>query len=253
MRLSTRLSAAAALIVIAATAACGSDSTGPPGGGGSTPGTLAQHVDTLYQHAKATSVGDTNFVARTELISNLELAAAFGAAPTSVTVTTSAGTETWKGFVFEELHPDTNGSSVDSAYFVVVYRDSLVHTMVLAGFLPNGTSLGIELLANDTLVADASTHSGSTSITSVGSSCATPIAGLVNPIIATAQGTTCLSAVFSSSLALTFPAHAGVDPALTAFSFSTTSFAGERFSDVGVPGNRVHLSTLLLERKRGSH
>jgi hypothetical protein len=250
MRLTTRLSVAAAIGVIAATTACGSDSTGPPAG--PTAGTLAQHFDTLYAHAKAASVGDTNFVTRAQLLSNLELAAAFGAAPTTITVTTSAGTEQWKGFVFEEVHPDT-GTLVDSAYVVVAYRDSLVHTMVLAGFLANGTSIGMELLTNDTVVINASSHAGGASLTSVGSSCTTPIAGLVNPIIATAQSTTCLAALFSSSLTLAFPAHAGVDAALTAFSFPATSFAGERFFDASAPGDRVALSTVLLQRLRASH
>lgn len=250
MRLTTRLSIAAAIGVIAATTACGSDSTGPPVD--HTPGTLAQHFDTLYAQAKASSVGDTTFATRANLLSDLELAAAYGAAPTTVTVTTSAGTEQWKGFVFEEVHPDT-GSLVDSAFFIVAYRDSLVHTMVLAGFKANGTSIGIELLTNDHVEIDASSHSGGASLTSVGSSCATPIAGLVNPIIVTAQSTTCLSAVFNSNLTLAFPAHSGVDAALTAFSFSATSFAGERFFDSSAPGDRVALSTLLLQRLRASH
>jgi hypothetical protein len=250
MRLSTRLSVAAAIGIIAATTACGSDSTGPPVD--HTPGTLAQHFDTLYAHAKASSVSDTNFVTRSELLSDLELAAAFGAAPTTITVTTSAGTEQWKGFVFEEVHPDT-GSLVDSAYFVVAYRDSLVHTMVLAGFLANGTSLGMDLLTNDTLEINASSHSGGVSLTSVGTACATPIAGLVNPIITTAQSTTCLAAVFNSNLTLAFPAHTGVDAALTAFSFSATSFAGERFFDASVSSDRVALSTMLLQRLRARH
>jgi hypothetical protein len=241
MRLATRLSVAAAIGIIAATTACGSDSTGPPAD--HTPGTLAQHFDTLFAHA---------IVARAQLLSNLELAAAFGAAPTTITVTTSAGTEQWKGFVFEEVHPDT-GAKVDSAYFVVAYRDSLVHTAVLAGFLANGTSLGTELLTNDTVVIDTSSQSGGASLTSVGASCTTPIAGLVNPIIATAQSTTCLAAVFSSNLTLAFPAHTGVDAALTAFSFPAMSFAGERFFDASTPGNRVALSTVLLQRLRASH
>jgi len=112
---------------------------------------------------------------------DLELAAAFGASPTNVTVTTSSGTEQWKGFVFEELH-DSSGV-VDSATFIVAYRDSLVHTMVLSGFRANGTSLGSFLLANDTLGIASNSRTQSVSLTSVGGSCPTPIAGLVSPVI----------------------------------------------------------------------
>ena len=43
-------------------------------GGNHTPGTLAQHFDTLYQQAKASSVSDTNFNFRAEALSDLELA-----------------------------------------------------------------------------------------------------------------------------------------------------------------------------------
>ncbi len=231
MQLPTRLALAAA--IVATLAACGSSSTGPGGGGGPKAGTLAQHFDTLYQQAKASSVSDTNFTFRAEALSDLELAAAFGAAPTNITVTTASGTEQWKGFVFEEVH-DSSGVE-DSASFIVAYRDSLVHTMVVTGFLGNGTSLGSFLLANDTLGIASTSRTESASLTSVGSACATPIAGLVNPIIATALTTTCASAQFNAALALGFPATTGVDAALTTVSFPTTSIAGERFLDASSP------------------
>ncbi|HLB10782.1 MAG TPA: hypothetical protein VK617_14685 [Gemmatimonadaceae bacterium] len=249
MHLSTRLFFAAA--IVATIAACGGSSTGPDGGGGHTPGTLAQHFDTLYQHAKASSVSDANFTFRAQALSNLELGAAFGAAPTTITVTTSSGTEQWKGFVFEELH-DSSGV-VDSATFIVAYRDSLVHTMVLSGFLANGTSLGSFLLANDTLGISSSSRTQSASLTSVGSSCPAPISGLVNPIIAAGETTTCTSAQFDAALALGFPATTGVDAALTAVSFPTTSIAGERFVDAGTPGSRVGLASLLRRRLKTNY
>ena len=89
MQLPTRLALAAT--IVATIAACGGSSTGPGGGGNHTPGTLAQHFDTLYQHAKASSASDTNFVFRADALSDVELAAACGAAPTNITVTTAAG------------------------------------------------------------------------------------------------------------------------------------------------------------------
>jgi hypothetical protein len=247
MQLPTRLALAAT--IVATIAACGGSSTGPDGGGVHTPGTLAQHFDTLYQQAKASSVSDAHFTFRAEALSVLELAAAFGAAPTDITVTTSSGTEQWKGFVFEE---DTIGA-VDSATFIVAYRDSLVHTMILSGLRGNGTPLFNFLLANDTLGIASSSDAESATRTSTGSSCPTPVAGLVNPVIGAAEGTTCTSAQFSAALALGFPATTGVDAALTTVSFPTTSIAGERFLDASAPGSRVGLASLLRRRLKATY
>jgi hypothetical protein len=252
MRLSTRLSAAVAVILIATIAACGGDSTGPPDHGVDTPGTLAQHLDTLYASAKATSAADTNYNFRVQLLSDLELASAFGAAPTTISVTTAAGTEQWKGFVFEEVMNDS-GAASDSATFVVAYGDSLVHTAMITIFAANGVSLGSKLLANDTLVLTATSHTGSVTLTSTGSACPAPIAGLVNPIITSGDQASCLSAAFSGALTLGFPATTGVRSALTSFSFPTTTFAGERFFDPLPSASRVRLSARLLDMVREYH
>lgn len=250
MRLSTRLSTAAAAILITVLSACGGDSTGPPGHV-QTPGTLAQHLDTLYASAKASSAADTNYDFRVQLLSELELAAAFGAAPTTFTVTTASGAEQWKGFVFEEVMNHA-GTASDSATFIIAYGDSLVHTAVISIFAANGVSLGSKLLANDTLVLTATTHSGGVTLTSTGSACPATIAGLVNPIIATADQATCVSAVFSGALTLGFPAATGVRSALTSISFPATTFAGERFFDPLPSPSRVQLSTLLLNMVRSN-
>ena len=251
MRISTRYSVVAAIVLIAATTACGGDSTGPRGGG-STAGTLAQHFDTLSAQAKATSLSDTNYKFRALLLSDLELVAAFGATPTTIMVTTASGPEQWKGFVFEEV-VNNNGTASDSAIFIVAYRDSLVHTALISVFLANGSSLGSSLLANDTLQIGATSHSGSASLTSTGTACATPIAGLVNPLIATAKRATCLSAVFNSTLALGFPATTGVSSALTAFSYPTTTFAGERFFDPVSAGAPLRIFSSLQRAMRAPH
>ncbi len=251
MPVTNRLVLAAVTGIIMSVAACGGSSTTPTGGGGNTtPGTLAQHFDTLYQHANASSVGDTNYNFRAVALSDLELAAAFGTAPTNITVTTASGTEQWKGFVFEEVH-DSSGV-LDSATFVIAYRDSLVHTLILSGFLGNGTSLGSSLLVNDTLQVASSSHSGNAMLSSIGSSCATPIAGLVNPLITRAKSTACTLAQFTASQSLGFPARAGVDAALTSVSFPMTAIAGERFVDAAA-GARVGLASLLRHQLEASH
>ncbi len=252
MRLTTRLSLAAAFTVIATTAACGGDSTGPKMGPPATAGTLAQHFDTLFAQAKASSISDTNYNGRVEVLSELELAAAFGGAPTAVTVTTSAGTESWKAFVFEEVR-NTGGVASDSGYIIIAYRDSLVHTAILTGVRANGTSLGGRLLVSDTLVVVASANSALASLVSTGSACATPIAGLVNPIIATGQSATCLTAVIQAAHSSTFPARAGVDPAYTQLSFATQTFAGERFFDPETPGAQIQLASLLRRQLEARH
>ena len=246
MRLPTRLFLAAIVGVLATAAACSDSSTSPPPP--PTPGTLAQHFDTLYQHAKASSVSDTNFKFRLQLLNDLELGAAFGAAPTTITVTTSAGAEEWKGFVVQEV-----ASSLDSVYFVIAYRDSLVHTGIIAGLSGGGASLGTILVTNDTLRVNASSGSSSASRVSVGAACPAPIAGLVNPIIATAQTTTCTSAVFHAAVTANFPATTGADAALTLVSFPTTTFAGERFLDPPTSGGQARLASLLRGSLEAAH
>jgi hypothetical protein len=228
MRFAPRLAFVAAFVIIAVTAACGSDSTGP-GDGGSQP-ILAKHFDSLYVRAKAQSTSDTMFNFRSVALSDLELPAAFGATPTSITITTASGTETWKGFVFEEVRT-SSGTPTDSGRLVLAYRDADAHTLIVTAFLANGTSTGASLVTNDTVVVHASASSGSVTLVSTGAACPAPPAGLTNPVIATANQATCLSATFSATLTLGFPATTGVDAALTQISFPATTFSGVRFQD----------------------
>jgi hypothetical protein len=225
MHFASRARLAASLAILTAAAACGGDSTGP---GATT--NLAQHFDTLYVAAKAISATDTNYDFRTSALSDLELPAAFGATPASITVTTASGTESWKGFVFEEVLTNS-GTPSDSGRLFLAYRDANAHALVATVILANGSFVSTALLANDTVVVHATANSGSITQTSVGSSCSTPPTGLVNPVIATASQATCLLATYSASLSFTFPATAGVDGALTQLSFPLTSFAGVRFQD----------------------
>lgn len=241
MRLPTRLSLAAIVGVLATAAACSDSSTSPPPP--PAPGTLAQHFDTLYQRAKASSVSDTNFNFRAQILSDLELGAAYGA-PTTITVTTSTGTEQWKGFVVEEVM-NNNGTPSDSFYFVAAYRDSLVHTALISEVLGSGVLIGSRLLANDTLQLAQTSGGPTISPVSAGGACGTPIAGLVNPIITSAASATCTSASFHAALNVGFPATTNVDAALTELSFSTTTFAGVRLFDPPTSGGQARLASLL--------
>ena len=226
MHFASRAWLAAALAILASTAACGSDNSTGPG-----PTTnLAARFDTLYLAAKATSATDTNFVFRTSALSDLELPAAFGATATSISVTTASGTESWKGFVFEEVMTNS-GTPVDSGRLFLAYRDADAHTLIATVVLANGTFVSTALMANDTVVVHASNTSGSITQTAVGATCPTPPSGLTNPVIATALQATCLAATYSAALSFTFPATSGVDPALTQLSFPLTTFPGVRFQD----------------------
>jgi hypothetical protein len=228
MHLAPRFAFVAAIAIITATAACGSDSTGPVDD--NTPPSLARHFDTLYTQAKAQSTTDTLYELRAAALSDLELSAAFGATPTNLTVTTASGTETWKGFVFEEVLAN-GGTPTDSGRLVLAYRDADAHTFIVTTFLANGSSPGALLVTNDTVVVHANANAGSATLESTGAACPAAPAGLANPVIAIANQATCLSATFSAALTLGFPATAGVDAALTHISFPATTFSGVRFQD----------------------
>ena len=222
----SRTALAAALVSITTiVAACGSDSTGPV----PTP-ILAVHFDSLYVTAKALSAGDTSYDFRATALSDLELPSAFGAAPATVTVTTASGTESWKGFVFQEVMLNS-GAPADSGRFLLAYRDADAHTVIATVALADGSLVSTSLLANDTVVVPATSATGSITQTSTGASCATPPTGLTNPVIATASQATCLLATYSATLSATFAQTDGVDAALTQLSFPLTTFAGERFQD----------------------
>lgn len=228
MHFAPRLAFVAAITIVAVTAACGSDSTGP--GDGGSPPSLARHFDSLYVQAKAQSTSDTMFHFRSVALSDLELPSAFGATPMNITVTTASGTETWKGFVFEEVLTNS-GAPADSGRLVLAYRDADAHTLIVTAFLANGSSAGATLVSNDTVVVQANANAGSVTLLSTGAACPTAPSGLTNPVIATANQATCLSASFSATLTLGFPATAGVDAALTHIAFPATTFAGVRFQD----------------------
>jgi hypothetical protein len=235
MQSAPRFALAAALVILTTTAACGGDSTAPvvP-----TPN-VAVHFDSLYVAAKALSTSDTNYDFRATALSDLELPAAFGAAPTTVAIATASGTESWKGFVFQEVMLN-QGAPADSGRLLLAYRDADAHTLIVTVLLANGTFAGTSLMANDTVVVHASSTSGSITQTGTGASCATPPSGLTNPVITTASQATCLLATYDATLTASFPATDGVDPALTQLSFPLTTFAGERFQDpAGVLTSRV--------------
>jgi hypothetical protein len=225
MQFAPRSAFAAAVVILATAAACGGDSTGPRG-----TTSLAAHFDSLYVAAKALGTTDTSYNFRVIALSDLELPAAFGATPSNIVMTTATGSESWKGFAFEEVLT-SSGTPSDSGRFVLAYRDADAHTLLVTVQHADGSFQDAALMTNDTIVVLASSNAGSITQTAVGSSCPAPPSGLTNPVISTAAQATCLLATYSATLTLSFPATTGVDPALTHLSFSPTTFSGERFQD----------------------
>jgi hypothetical protein len=246
MRLSARLTLAASCATIALTAAC-SDSTGPTAA--QQAARLAAHFDTLYVQANAKGdSGSNGYYNRAQVMTILEIPTAFGALPSTVTVTTAAGVEHWKGFELEEVIMN-GGTPSDSSYVVVAYRESDAHTAFVGFYGSDGSIQDGGLIVNDTLAMNPVTGSSTTSLTSVSGACTTPATTLINPAVTTFAPSTCASAKFTTSMAASFSSSPDIDPALTNVSFTATSFDGERFVEEGASGqSRVRRVREMLQR-----
>jgi hypothetical protein len=224
MRLSARLTLAATCCALVFTSAC-SDSTSP--NNSQDAAHLAAHFDSLYVTAAALGDSSDGYSRRALLLSYLEVAPAFGATATTVTVTTAAGTEHWKGFELEDV-TSNGGTPSDTMYLLVAYREAEAHSVLLAFYGADGSIQDGGIFANDTLSIGASDGSGTTSLTTLGSACTAPSSSLANPMIASLTPLTCNTANFSTSLSLTIPSEPNVDAALTSVSFTSTTFNGVR-------------------------
>ena len=210
MRTLARLRVAASFLVIAIAAACGSDSTGPS----QSPLSVARHFDSLFVVAANLSDSIAVYEGRAALLTLIEVPAAFGASPSTVNVTTASGHEHWKAFEFvEHLSP------TDSGFALLVYRDVDAHSVILIEFNGDGSISDGGLITNDTLAADITGGGGSTTLSSIGSTCGTPAASLVNPQVAEIGFSSCTLATFVTSLSLTSQASAHIDPALASIAF----------------------------------
>lgn len=218
--------------VVSVLVAC-SDSTGPSAAH------LAQHFDSLYSAAAANeSIGSR---LRAELVTELEIPAAFGAISRNVSVTTASGVEQWKGFEYA-INPD--GSQFESNNVLVLYRDANAHTMLVASFAQDGSMNSAFLLANDTLGSISSDFSGSSVLSSSHAGCPDP-PQLANPTLVPYVLSACASAEFTSSASAEFAIDPNVDAALSHLSFGSTVYSGEMFtSGFGDMGSRImHYTT----------
>jgi hypothetical protein len=190
--------------------------------------TDAEHFDSLYVAAMlAGTHGDS---LRGTVLTYLELAAAEGATPVPVTVTTASGTEQWQALSFEIA--DTSGSpAANTIATTVVYSDENV-TDAVFGEVTTGSDphAFAEMVASDTIYVASTAATALATVTSHGA-CPSP-SGYQNPIFTTvAQTYHCTLATFVASLNATFPATPGVDSSLTKISFSSLTSNGVRVAD----------------------
>ena len=222
MRTSARLRVAAILLSTLVAAACGSDSTGPS----QTPGSVAQHFDSLYVEANDLSDSVDAFGARAFLLTLLELPPALGASPSTINVTTASGVEHWRAFEVGEVFSPT-----DSGFALLAYRESAAHTVLLIEYNGDGTINDGALITNDTLATDITGGSGSTTLSSVSTTCGTPSSSLTNPQVAAIDFSSCTLAKFVTSLTLSTQTSSHIDPALASIEFDGATINGIRLID----------------------
>jgi len=151
--------------------ACG-DASNPGAPQSSAGSALARHMDSLVVAAKS-NPRDSLWAATIE---GAEYVPAYGGTPTSVTVNTDSGTQTWQALILEEVSP-----GADTASFLWAYSDPAFTKVLVTGAHEGpGTIANIVslLILNDTTVVSSVGYTVVTT-TSVGESC-TFTSGLVN-------------------------------------------------------------------------
>jgi hypothetical protein len=235
MRLLARINLAASLAAVVLTAAC-SDSSGPSSADQAA--TIAARFDSIYVDATAQSNNGSNaFTARAAIASLLEVPPAFGAVPSTITVTTASGNEAWKGFEFVDLTPP--GSPPDSSFVLLAYREAAAHTVLAVIFDSTGSPQFAALITGDTLSAQPNAGNAATTLVSVGAACSTPASSLTNPEFDSPLESSCSLATFRTSLSLQFAAAPGFDAALASLTFAPTAVNGLRVVDP-LQGRRVN-------------
>jgi hypothetical protein len=242
MRLLARFNIAATLAAVLLIAAC-SDSSGPSAGDQAT--TIAARFDSIYVDATARSdSGASGFGVRALIASLLEVPPAFGALPSTISVTTASGGESWKGFEFVDL----NSASSDSQFVLLAYREAAAHTVLVVFFDSTGAPSDGAIVTGDTVTALPSSGTAATTLLSVGAACRTPPSSLTNPVFASPFASSCSLATFRTSLTLQFDAAPGIDAALLSLTFAPTTINGLRVVEPAA-GRRVNA---LLHALRNS-
>jgi hypothetical protein len=244
MRSPARLNLVVSLVVIASAAACG-DSTGPSA---PTAAQVAAHFDSIAVQAQSQS---SAYEERSLLASLIELPAALGALPSTVKVTTADGTENWKAYELLDLPP--SGSSSDSTFFLLAFRDADAHTALLITFDGDGTGNGGGIVTGDTINVNPSDASATTTLSSVTNACGAISSSLLNTQLSTVTFDTCNLATFTTTLNLTLPTTTGMDAALTSLSFSNSSVNGVRVVDQAAGASLRRAAAMFHSAKAYRH
>lgn len=215
-----------ACVLVVVLAACAGDSTAPH------PADDARHFDSLYSAALAQYSGEQT--ARSFLLSDIELAIAYGAVPKEVSVTTGTGVERWHG-----VEVILNASDTTYRYYhaLVVYRESDVHTALEVFFDRDGAHPFGTLLFDDDAAISFPDLAGGSTMTSNHTGCSSP-PSLSNPAVASFAEVPCTKTSFTSSISLDFPESPVFDPTLEHLDFGPVTLIGEVFdtghsSDMG--------------------
>jgi hypothetical protein len=240
MRSLARLRIAASLLVVSAVAAC-SDSTGPRQ---QTAAQLAAHFDSIAIQASAQSETNSAYGVRSFLTTLIELPAALGAVPATVSVTTASGVEQWKAYELLEVQPP-GGSNTDSTFILLAFRDADAHTAIAVFFDSTGTAQDGGIITGDTITVNPSNGSGTTSLTSTSTTCTTPAASLLNPQLGVITVSQCNLAKFRTTLSLTSPTTPGMDAALTTLTLSNATVNGVRAVDQASGASVRRLKAML--------
>lgn len=213
---------AAALIAGLAIAGCSKDSPTAPKSL-----SVAAHFDSLYVAAIAAHThGDST---RAALLSFMELATAYGAVPTTVSVTTGTGVEQWQGIALEITDTSATASAY-AQYLAATYSDANV-TNVIYSATQVGTSSADTvaiLLAADTIEVTGAGTAAAT-LLSDGAACSVT-SGLTNPFISLSANYVCNMATLQFGATVTFPASVGVDASLQSISYTAVNLTGPRFT-----------------------
>jgi hypothetical protein len=247
MHATARLHLAATFLVIAAASAC-SDSTGV------TPLTAAQvaaHFDSIAVVAAARADTNGSYGTRAFLASLIELPAALGATPATVSVTTANSSESWKAY--EILDVTGPGSTPDSSYILLLFRDADAHTAIIADYDSAGSLQDAGLVTGDTILVNPDDASGSTSVSSIGSACTNISSSLANPLLSSFTESSCNAATFQSSLDLANPATTGLDAVLSSVSFSNVHVNGVRVVEQAEGATVRRIRTILHAAAANRH
>ena len=209
---------------LALLAACG-DSTGPPR---ATTRAIALHLDSLEAQVCTGPLRDVGY--RCVFLEALASVPASGEAPSSVSVITKSGTESWTGVVIE--HPETTatGAFQDSVFYVLAYPDNAIHTGVIGEYTNGGTTLlSVNVMYADTGVAVAQTATGLASVDGIGVACSDPPAGLLYPLPdASVPLGTCNVGQFRIAMQATITAAPGLDSSLFGITIVAQTINGVR-------------------------